>query len=77
MAVLAAEAVDRYKKEDRNISSCTVRISESGYKKLIEKIACFRREVLSVVDGDDAPDRVCQLNFQLFPLTRPNQKERR
>ena len=77
MAGLAAEAVDRYKREDRNLSSCTIRISKKGYQKLTEKIACFRREVLSVVDSDASPDRVCQMNFQLFPLTRLNQKERR
>lgn len=72
MAQMAAEAIDRYKREQRNISSCTVRISGKGYKKLTEKIAAFRKDVFALVSNDADPDRVYQFNFQLFPLTKPD-----
>ena len=35
-----------------------------------DKIRQLRREILEMAREDDRPDRVHQVNFQVFPLTR-------
>jgi uncharacterized protein (TIGR02147 family) len=70
MAHLAAEAIDSYPRDKRNITSCTVRISNETYEKMIEEIAEFRKKLLCIVGRDENPDRVYQVNFQAFPVTK-------
>ena len=71
MVRLAGEAIDRHPKNQRNISSCTVNISEEVYKKLADKITSFRKDVMAIAETSGNPDRIYQMNFQLFPLTKP------
>lgn len=73
MAVLGGEAIDRYKRENRNITSCTVKISGKGFQEIVGNIPGFRKKVLGVAARDRHTDRVYQFNFQLFPLTRIKQ----
>ncbi len=64
-------ALDLSPANERDISSVTLSIPESLISDLKERIACFRRELLTTIGKSTTPaDQVYQLNIQLFPLTR-------
>lgn len=65
----AGEAVDRILPENRDISSLTVTVSDTGFSMLKNEIQLFRKRVMEVVKSDHDPQHVYQVNFQLFPLT--------
>jgi uncharacterized protein (TIGR02147 family) len=66
---LAREALYAVPKTNRDISTLTLSISESGLQRLKEKIKEYRRELLEIAKADENADRVYQLNLQLFPLS--------
>lgn len=73
MADLAKEAVDRYPREKRDMSTLTFTVSEEGYQTIHERLKSFRRELLEIVREDKTKkrqDRVYHINFHVFPLTR-------
>lgn len=74
--VLAAEAIDRFSRDKRDISTLTVSISETGAERIKKEIALFRKRLVEIVAEDNPVDRVYQINFQAFPLALP-QKEKR
>lgn len=67
---LAAESLDRHKKEDRDISTVTVAINKKNIDELKVKITEFRNEILKLAESSINPDSVFQLNVQLFPLAQ-------
>ena len=71
MLHLAAESVERHDPIDRDISTLTVGISESGVARLKEELALFRKKLIGIVADDNPADRVYQINFQMFPLSTP------
>lgn len=73
---LAAEAIDRFPRDKRDISTLTVSISESGADRIKKEIALFRKRLVEIVAEDEPVDRVYQINFQAFPLSSI-QKEKR
>ena len=66
---LAAEAIDRHKRPDRDISTLTAGISEAGYRRICDEIAAFRKKLAAIIEKDEPVDRVYQINFQAFPLS--------
>jgi uncharacterized protein (TIGR02147 family) len=74
---LAKESIDRFSKEERDISTLTLSFSGPTYQVLGEKLKTFRREMLELVKNDTNPiDRVYQINFQIFPLSRHHKGSR-
>jgi len=71
MLDLAKRALDRLPREERDISSVTLSISESAWHRLKQRIVEFRQELLQLAAPSGEPERVVQLNFQMFPLSRP------
>lgn len=69
MINLAAESLDQFAVEDRNISSITMGISKPCYEVLLAELAAFKERVVSIVNKDTESSRVYQFNFQLFPLS--------
>lgn len=67
---LAVEALQRHPPEKRNISTVTITIAESKLDRVNELIAQFRENLLQLARDEENPDKVYQLNIQLFPLTR-------
>jgi uncharacterized protein (TIGR02147 family) len=67
---LGIEAIDRYDSSIRDISSLSIGISETGFKKISAMIAEFRKTIAEVANADNDADRVYQVNFQVFPLSR-------
>lgn len=75
MIQLGAEAIDRFGPEERDVSSLTLCLGERGLGRLKERLQNFRRELLewSALESDGA--EVVQVNFQLFPLSKPGGTE--
>lgn len=72
---LGIEAIDRFTREDRSISTLTVTLSKPSFERLRDRLRHLRREVLEMARADDQPDRVLQVNFQIFPLAiRPSEE---
>jgi uncharacterized protein (TIGR02147 family) len=65
----AAEALDRVPREERDIGAITLCISQNKMQELKARLERFRFELLDLYEPDDKPERVVQVNFQMFPLT--------
>jgi uncharacterized protein (TIGR02147 family) len=70
MMDLAKEAIDRHPAERRNISTVTFSVSEKTYDDINSELVACRKRILGMVDRSENEAMVCQLNMQLFPLTR-------
>ena len=72
----AAAALDTIPREEREISSLTLCVSQEVLLDLKERIREFRRELLQLAELGGTPERVVQLNFQLFPLSEKKENNR-
>ena len=70
MIDLAKRALDHLPRDQRDISSLTLCVAESTLPILKERIREFRQELLHLAEQEKSPERVVQLNFQMFPLSR-------
>ena len=68
---VAQTAMDRFGKDERNLSTLAFACDEATYAELVEMVRRFRREVLAKVSQCEKPNRVFQLGMQLFPLSDP------
>lgn len=66
---IAKDAFYRFPKDKRNFSALTLSVSDEGYRKIVDRCAEFRKEIVDIVKDDFRIDRVYQVNFQIFPLT--------
>jgi uncharacterized protein (TIGR02147 family) len=70
MIRLAEESLERFRKDERDISTLTVNIPEAAIPELRELAGEFRESLKKLVNSYGATDRVYQLNIQMFPLTQ-------
>jgi uncharacterized protein (TIGR02147 family) len=70
MARLGAASIDSVQKDERDITACTINISLKGYEKIKETIAECRSKILSLAEDDIPADRVYQMNFHMFPVSK-------
>jgi uncharacterized protein (TIGR02147 family) len=70
MMRLAIDSLQRFNKEERDISTLTVSVDADACEVMKKLIARFRATILQVAGSVARPDRICQLNVQLFPLTK-------
>jgi uncharacterized protein (TIGR02147 family) len=66
----AIRALDELSREERDISTLTLCVAASAVEGLKERVRAFRRELLALAEDDPNPERVVQINFQIFPLTQ-------
>jgi uncharacterized protein (TIGR02147 family) len=66
----AAEAIDGVPKEQRQIESLTLCLSEARIADLKARIDNLCGEILQEYQADDDSRRVVQLNMQMFPVTK-------
>jgi uncharacterized protein (TIGR02147 family) len=66
----ASRAIDDVPRDEREISTLTLCVSHDVMLKLKERIREFRRELLHVAEQEGQSERVVQINFQLFPMSR-------
>lgn len=74
---LAREAIDRFDREDRSISTLTATLSKAGFERVRDRLRQLRREILELSRSDDRADRVVQINLQAFPLFLARSEEER
>lgn len=67
---LAIEALDRYSKDERDVSALTISLSEEAFKKVKEEIRALRKRILAMTEVDMHPTKVYQCNFQFFPMSQ-------
>ncbi|MBN1127797.1 MAG: TIGR02147 family protein [Chitinispirillaceae bacterium] len=67
---LSGESLSRHPKETRDISTVTMNINTHDFDEIRERVKEFRSSIIKYVSEQPAPDRVVQLNIQLFPLSR-------
>lgn len=67
---LAGEAIERFAPGERDISTLTLNLSQKGLALVKEKIRSLRKELLEVENMEPECDRVYQVNFQIFPLSK-------
>ena len=65
----AAEALDRVPRAEREIASLTLCISEARLSELKRELEAVRERLLQRYAVDAQPERVVQVNFQMFPLS--------
>ena len=66
----ASDSIATIERTQREISAACIPVSEEAMKKIKRRIQEFRNEILAIAAEDGDCDRVYQLNFQLFPLTK-------
>lgn len=67
---LAAEAHDRFERDERLLSWVTLSISDDKREEIVEEVRAFRRHLVELARRDGKPQNVHQLLIQLFPLSR-------
>ena len=66
---LAADAIERFKPEERELVGMTLGVSRQTFERIRERMWEFRQEVLAMAD-DPSPEQVYQLSIQFFPMTK-------
>lgn len=74
MGNLAVESLDRIPKNERNVTSVTVSMTKDEFDAVRKKIDDFRLELLALTDCSRPGQRVYQVNFQLFPVSKNTYK---
>lgn len=67
---LGKEAIDRFPRGQRSISSITLSLPNEGVSIIEDELKTFRRHLLKIAQGYSNVDRVFQVNFQVFPLSQ-------
>lgn len=65
----ASESIDVFAAAQRDISAVTLAVPADAIVELKERIAAFRRSLLSEYEGTENAEQLLQLNIQLFPLS--------
>jgi uncharacterized protein (TIGR02147 family) len=66
----AAEALDHVPRAEREIASLTIACSEQRMQELKAELEAFRHRLAERYQADAHAERVVQVNFQLFPLSK-------
>jgi uncharacterized protein (TIGR02147 family) len=67
---LARRSYDLVPGRHRNHSTLTLSISEADYRKIKDELGNMRKRILELARNSTLPDRVYQINFNIFPLSR-------
>lgn len=76
MIQLGMDAISRFTRQFREISGTTLRISRKDIPSIKKLLQDFRRQLLDFSTGSNDADQVYQLNFQFFPLVKPDRPQR-
>ncbi len=70
MMKLAAASIDNVPAQQRDIGAVTLSIDRKNLSELKSRVVAFRKELLAYAGGNEDPDRVVQINIQVFPLSK-------
>ncbi|QQS06894.1 MAG: TIGR02147 family protein [Fibrobacterota bacterium] len=65
---LASEAIERFPREKRDISTITFAVDHDAFVEIREMLRESRRQIQKRIEESKNPDRVMQLAMALFPL---------
>ncbi len=65
---LGGEALERFPRAERHHGWATLSVSEATLETMRAELRALVQRFLTLAEKDDAPDRVMQLNLELFPL---------
>lgn len=65
---LASEAIERFPREKRDISTITFAVDQDAFVEIREMLRESRRQIQKRIEESKNPDRVMQLAMALFPL---------
>jgi uncharacterized protein (TIGR02147 family) len=71
----AADAIDLFPGEEREISSVTVSVDQATAAQMRSLIVEFRKRMLGLVQDVESPEEVFQFNLQFFPMTKKKPEE--
>lgn len=71
---LSYESLKRHEKEERDISTVTMNITEEEFKLIRDMIKGLRSNIINVANKVENPNRVMQLNIQMIPLSQNKMK---
>ena len=63
-------ALDHVPRDEREIASLTIAVSDARMRELKAELEAFRHKLAERYQVDPRAERVVQLNFQLFPLSK-------
>jgi uncharacterized protein (TIGR02147 family) len=66
---LAQEAFERFPADERDISTVSIAVAQEDFEEIKRVTGEYRRTVLQIASASEKPDRVYQLNVQLFPMS--------
>ncbi|NLG17517.1 MAG: TIGR02147 family protein [Fibrobacter sp.] len=72
---LAQEAIDRYTCDERYIATVTAGVSRKAYEQIKQLLIDTGNQIALIANADSNSDRVYQINFQAFPITRAGEKK--
>jgi uncharacterized protein (TIGR02147 family) len=67
---LGMQALDRFGKENRDVSAMTMSLSPEGFEQVREELKATRQRIVAIAEKDKQPHQVYQLNLQFFPTTQ-------
>jgi uncharacterized protein (TIGR02147 family) len=76
MMRLGTEAISRFAPNLREINGTTLRLSGSDVPRVKTLLQNFQRQLLDFAASSQNADQIYQLNFQFFPLVKPNRPNR-
>lgn len=72
MIGLAAESLNRFKTEEREVGGLTLAVSDSAAKEIRKRMNDFQKEIMEITGNDRVPaSQIYQVNLQFFPLSNP------
>lgn len=66
---MARQALEDVPVDERDVSTLTLSLGENTFREIRSRLALVRQEILSLARSERSPDRVCQMNLALFPVT--------
>lgn len=72
-----AEAIDLFDIDERHISSLLMSVSFDTAKQIRQKIEAFRQELFEMIQADENPQCLLQMNLQLFPRSAGQPEDKR
>jgi len=75
MMHMGIEAIDRFKANERNVSSITFSVSHKVIPDIKAEIEACHARIKNIIEQSTDDDILCQLNFQLFPLSNVVKKK--
>jgi uncharacterized protein (TIGR02147 family) len=71
MCKRALETLDSPDRDRRNMTGCTLHVSEKTFNLIRDELSRCRAQILAIAEGDDNADCVYHLNLHLFPVASP------